>query len=760
MGFIEGFQHQALAIGALLAAVPLVIHLLNRQRHKPMPWAGMRFVLAAYKKTRRRSQLENLLLLLLRMAAIALLAFALSRPFTSSDSPLATLTEQRRDVVLVLDVSGSTGYRENVDTVFERIIDRGREHLLELDAQRGDKVRLMVAAGTPRLLSWRSPEDALSLLPTLLEPAPESLDLYAALEEIAGYALEDAAGAGRSELEVRILTDVQRRNFSAEAADDTATEAAAGEGAGDDVRTPPVAERLLARPLDKLAELGVRVLVEDLGSALTTPPNLGVVDIHPIGTLLGPGLQSEIGVVVRNHGASLRAGVRLALFVDGQRQPSRQIEVPARGDVEQVFSVVFTGSGHHAVEAVLEGDGLAIDDSRVEVLFVPPPTRVLIVNGDPHPEIDKDEVGFLRAVLDPLDESGFETRFAPFDPTVIASELIGAPETDFSEHDVVFLANLESVSERVADALETFVSAGGALVISVGDRVVPESYNARLWRSDGSGLLPAELLRRVEVRNRREAYFRAATIDGDHPALAFFADDRWRPLFTEVPIYAFLSSTPLETTKVLARLDDDAQSPLLLERDYDRGRVFLWTTSIDPGWTRLPESPKSLIPFVHELLRYAGRPQPAARNLAVGVPVALETEHFPRSLSLVRPDGSSRALEGEAVELGRGRWRLPPIPAPDEVGLWRIATDEESIPFAVQFDVDEGDLDRMAPAELSALHPALVPLTPSGSDERSGDAELARTGELWRGFARICLIALVLESLWAGFIGRRRRLPA
>jgi hypothetical protein len=58
-----------------------------------MPWAAMRFVMAAYKKTRRRAQLENLLLLFLRMAAVALLAFAISRPFAGDESPLAALTE-------------------------------------------------------------------------------------------------------------------------------------------------------------------------------------------------------------------------------------------------------------------------------------------------------------------------------------------------------------------------------------------------------------------------------------------------------------------------------------------------------------------------------------------------------------------------------------------------------------------------------------------------------------------------------------------
>ena len=140
--------------------------------------------------------------------------------------------------------------------------------------------------------------------------------------------------------------------------------------------------------------------------------------------------------------------------------------------------------------------------------------------------------------------------------------------------------------------------------------------------------------------------------------------------------------------------------------------------------------------------------------------VSLEVESFPRNLALVRPDGSTRSLDGEVEELGLGRWRLPTIPAPDQVGLWRVATDDGSISYAVQFDSDEGDLERLAASELSAFHPALVPLSPSGSGDSDSDAELAHTGELWRGFARFCLAVLILESLWAGFIGRRRRLVA
>ena len=68
-GWIGGFAHPALLWGLALASVPIIIHLLNRQRHKPMRWAAMRFVQAAHKRTRRRVQMENWLLLLLRMVS-------------------------------------------------------------------------------------------------------------------------------------------------------------------------------------------------------------------------------------------------------------------------------------------------------------------------------------------------------------------------------------------------------------------------------------------------------------------------------------------------------------------------------------------------------------------------------------------------------------------------------------------------------------------------------------------------------------------
>lgn len=72
--------HPLLLWGTALIAVPVLIHLLLRQRPRPRAWAAMRWLLAAAKAAERRWRLTNLLLLLLRCLAVVLIALALARP--------------------------------------------------------------------------------------------------------------------------------------------------------------------------------------------------------------------------------------------------------------------------------------------------------------------------------------------------------------------------------------------------------------------------------------------------------------------------------------------------------------------------------------------------------------------------------------------------------------------------------------------------------------------------------------------------------
>lgn len=751
MGIFEGFLHPFLLWGTALAAVPLIIHILNRRRHKPLAWGAMRFVLAAHKRTRRRVQLENWLLLLLRMAAVAALAFAIARPFIGEESPLAPLTEKRRDLVLILDSSASTGYRD-VESVHEAQLARARAILAELDGTRGDRVRLLLAAQGVQLLSSHAPDDALAALSTVGPPRDEPLDLAMLLAEVVELAREDAGQSGRSALEVRLLTDLQRNSF--------VPPVALAEPDGTAAPAP------LREALDSLRELEVPVWVEDLGAPSPRPANVGIESLAPLDGVVGTGLASEIAVRVRNFGPAGRAGLRVALTVDGQRQPSQELELGPGASVQGVFSVAFERPGFHALLAEIEGDRLAVDDQRAAVVYVPAPLRVLLVNGAPSDDLARDEVGVLRAALEPPDDDALVRspagNYAPFLCTEVPAAAFGTPEAEPSAFDVVVLANVASLSAQVVEKLEPWVARGGCLWMTLGDRASDPSaldnLNARLWRADDSGLLPARLARHVAVASRYGSYFRAATFQEDHPALAFFADERWKPYLTELPIYEFVAAEPVAGARVLATLDDAERSPLLVERAYERGKVFLWTSSIDADWNVFPQSPATLIPLVHELLRYGGTQQVPARETGVGGSLELELASFPRAAALVRPDGARAPLDLEPREVLQGVWRLGPIGPLERAGLWRVETEGAlPIPLACQLEPAEGDLERILPEELEALHPSWKTFR-AGADDGGQDEDPLERGELWRWLAAAALALLVAETLWAAWIGRGRRL--
>lgn len=741
---IGGFIHPGLALGVLLAAVPLIIHLLNRRRHRPLEWGAMRFVMAAYKRTRRRAQFENLILLLLRMAGIALLALALARPFAGEASPLAPLTESRRDVVLVVDVSASTGYRSGEGTVFEAIVARAQSIIDELDGGRGDRARLVVADDRPRLLSWRTPSEAASLLGAIGGPSDTPLDLVAALGEVLTSLESDGAALEASEVEVLLLTDLQRSTF-----------AFAG---GDLPSEDPSDSDDLTRALDRLQALGLALTVEDLGAPEPVPPNVGVVAVAPLGPVLGPGLPVDIAVDVTNFGASAVGGVRLALEVDGERLPSRSLDLPAGATARELFPVTFDEDGAHRLEASIDADQLAFDDRRATVVDVPGTIEVLAVNGAPDESaLEFDEVGLFAAALAPPDDGGLGVRgFVPFDLETIDPARLDAADLDLAPFDVIVLANVEALSSRAIERLTETVAAGAGLIVTLGDRTVPEVYARRLFAADGTGLLPAEPLEIVAVASRRDGYYRVADFDGEHPILRFFSDSRWQPLWTEVPIYSYVATRPLPDARVLATLDS-GDSPLLIERAFDAGRVLLLTTTLDTNWNRIAESPRTLVPFAHELVRHAGRGPLRRLEVAVGETLAPTLERFPRSPMLVTPDGSRRPVDGEPTELVGGRWRLPTITATGRAGLYTIEVDEgEPVVFAAQGDASEGNLDRLPSEALAQLHPSLRAVRANASSGEALDA--GPRGELWRLFLGLCLAVVVAESLWSAWLEHRRRI--
>jgi len=66
-----------------LMALPILIHLIHQHRHRTVPWAAMMFLVRAQRMSRGMARLRYILIMLMRMAAVGALVFAISRPLVS-----------------------------------------------------------------------------------------------------------------------------------------------------------------------------------------------------------------------------------------------------------------------------------------------------------------------------------------------------------------------------------------------------------------------------------------------------------------------------------------------------------------------------------------------------------------------------------------------------------------------------------------------------------------------------------------------------
>ena len=176
------FLNQFMLWGLLAASIPVIIHLLNRRRHKTIQWAAMQFLLKATRESRGKKKLRHFLILACRTLGIAALAFAAARPIVSG---LLGWGGGSIDlVVLVLDRSASMEARPGDGLAPRRqlVLEKVRESMKTLGNAR--LVLIDSATGAPQdvpspevltEISSTATTDTTADFPTLLTRAAEFL---------------------------------------------------------------------------------------------------------------------------------------------------------------------------------------------------------------------------------------------------------------------------------------------------------------------------------------------------------------------------------------------------------------------------------------------------------------------------------------------------------------------------------------------------------------------------------------------------------
>ena len=313
------FLHPLALLGLAAAAIPALLHLLQRRTPPELEFPPLRYLSEAERQSARRLKLRHLLLLLLRTALIVAVVLAAARPLVPVGSGAA---HEPTALVVILDNSPSSGAVVDGRPVLDRLRSAARASIARTSP--ADRVWLMLADGVVRA----GAREALLTSVDSATPDWQRLDLVRAVERAARIVHAEPS-PGR---EVHVLSDLQRTALTTGHAE---------------------------------VPRGVRVLSLAPGRGEGRPAaNRGIASASV----------AEGAVVVAVTGSDAGEAAPVTVRI-GPRDVGRALAAPGEGAAVSV-ALPPEPPGWWVGEAVLEPDELRTDDRRPFVWRVAPPARV------------------------------------------------------------------------------------------------------------------------------------------------------------------------------------------------------------------------------------------------------------------------------------------------------------------------------------------------------------------------------------------------
>ena len=402
-------------LGLLGLAVPIIVHLTERQRRNVVDFPSLMFLRKIPFRSTQRRRIHHWALLSIRALALVLLVAAFARPFLSNTEVAIGSTLGPREVVVVLDQSYSMGYGGR----WERAKNQARQAFQGLDAS--DRASLVfMGRGAEALLRATSDRDRLL---AALDTASLSADgtLYGPALKLAQTILEESQFPNR---EAVIISDFQRTGWKGD------------EG----VTFPP-------------GTVVTPVLISD-----DATPNAAVASVALRRNFFSGQERMTATARVVRRGGDAPADRTLMLEVDGQEVQTRSVRLDPTGSATVAFEP-FTLSDLYTRGSIrLDSDALPQDDELHFVLSPGTAIRTLVLEGA-SPRLDASL--YLRTTLEISEDESFQVD-------VRRSTSLSA--ADLAATDVVVVNDTRFPQGATADRLRGFVEAGGGLLLVLGER--------------------------------------------------------------------------------------------------------------------------------------------------------------------------------------------------------------------------------------------------------------------------------------------------
>jgi hypothetical protein len=541
------FVYPFLLSGLVLAGIPVLLHLIMRQKPRHLLFPAFRFLLQRHKKNQRKVQLRHLLLLALRLLLIVGSCLALARPKFFSDR-LNLSSERPVAAILIFDTSPSMEYTSAGQTRLDLAKQRARELLDELPD--GSKVAILDTAEVSG--------DWLTTRPI-------------AAERIAELKLHPANGPVTNRLAeaYRLLVDLDQSTQTEEEQmprfiylfSDRAQES------WDQGRLKDL-EQLRDRLASKVHAVFVDVGMEN-------PVDVALVSVELPHQVVPVNDRVILRVTVRAIGDGCDTELRCR--IDGEQNADRKPVKLAAGQSQVIpFERPGLPAGAHQAELTLgTADALPSNNALFATFEVRGGRQVLIL---------VDEVRDAEILTWAL-QSTREFQCVVKKP----AEIRNRSPKELLEYQAICLLNVAKPDDSLWQLLTQYVQGGGGLAVVPGgeDEFDRSRYNDNAFAQQ---LMPGRLVKVIKVTGKQGVPWNETSFQ--HPIMARFRE--WEMLnvdFQKIPREALryweVERQEGESDVIVYYADKFNKDgrPALLERTFDRkrtrGHVLLYTTALD-----------------------------------------------------------------------------------------------------------------------------------------------------------------------------------
>ena len=699
--------------GLLAISLPILFHLIRRTPRGRQDFSSLMFLQPSPPRITRRSRLSNVLLLLLRAAALALLAFAFARPFMRSSAAENVAQSEGRRVAILVDASASMRRGD----LWRQAVARAEEALGKLTPSDEAALYFFDRHVRPAMTfaEWGEldhPRRVAAMKARLAEASPswESTRLGDALSTVAD-ALAEAEGSkdagAKSGRQLVLISDMQEGGH---------VDALQGhewpESVVLDVKT--VAPR-------EPGNAGLHLVKESTGAEFAAA---GPETKPSEAAGAAPGAP-RLRVRVSNESDSKREQFTLA-WAD-ERGPLPGVE-PVKAYVapgrSQVVRVPWPAPELKADRLVLSGDDADFDNTLYVVPQRQDAVRVLLLADD----LAEDTRGLRYYLQSALSDT-------PRRKVEVIARGEGEPlaEQDVTGARLVIVASPQS--DARAAVLRRYAEGGGDVLWVLRDVAAAQGLGAAV-----GGEVPE--VAEAESKN----YALLARVETNHPLFAPFAEARFGD-FTKIHFWKHRKLNVPESPGVRVVASFDSGDPFLVEHSVGRGRVLVMTSGWHPADSQLALSTK-FVPLLEGLVRRKDGADVEAQYV-VGEPVALP-QAPPDS-----PKGAVRGPDGRRVELAAAATTFG---GADRPGVYRMELAGGEVPLAVNVSPDESRTAPVAVEELeqwgARLGTEVVPEEFAARQRQLQILELENRQKLWRWLIVAVLGLLAAETALAGGLTR------